>query len=299
MTDDTPAPIDAVLHTDPGCPWGYSASPDLNVLRWRYGAGLRWRLVMIGLAETPERYLRSGYTPAGVSRSHVDYRRRFGMPFGATPRARIVATGRACRAIVATRLQHPGREWAALRALQFGWFCSSGLMDEDEAILASLAGVGGIDAGAVVAAIGDPETEAAYQADRAEARTAAGSPTEAQGKAAMTDGPVRYTAPSLILTTADGRRLEAGGFQSIEAYDVCVANLDPGLRRNPPPRNALSALQAFDHGLTTQEVAAILAPALAEPDRAGAEGALLELAATGWVRRQPLGNDALWQAAGG
>lgn len=298
MPPRTSAFVQAVLHTDPGCPWGYSAGPDLAALRWRYGDGLRWRLVLIGLAETPERYLRSGYTPAGNARSHGDFRRRFGMPFGATPRARIVATGRACRAIVATRLRHPGREWAALRALQFAWFCSPGLMDEDEAIRAALAPVGGIDAEAVVASIDAPETEAAYQADRAEARTAAGSPTEAQGKAAITDGPVRYTAPSLILTAADGRRLEAGGFQSLAAYDVCVANLEPGLHRNPPARDALAAVAAFPDGLTTQEVAAILAPPLTEPDRAAAEGDLLELAAAGRVRRQAVGDDAVWVPAG-
>ena len=62
-------------------------------------------------------------------------------------------------------------------------------------------------------ALDDPAVEAAYQADRAEARTAEGKPTHAQGKAAQSDGPVRYTAPSLIFESggrsARGRRLPA------------------------------------------------------------------------------------------
>jgi predicted DsbA family dithiol-disulfide isomerase len=287
--------LDAVLHIDPACPWAYSASPDLAVLRWRYGDGLRWRLVLIGLAEDPGRYVRAGYTPVGMAARHLEFRRRFGMPFGAAPRPRIAATGRACRAIVAARRVQPGLEWAALRALQFAWFCSDAVLDEDAAIAAALAGADGLDAEAVLAALADPATEREYQRDRAEARRAAGSPTEAQGKAAATDGPVRYTAPSVIFSSPDGRRLEAGGFQSIAAYDVCVANLDASLPRTPAPADPGPALAAVPHGLTTQEVAAILAPPLTDPDRAAAEAALLALVAAGGARRTPLGDDALWR----
>lgn len=290
--------MEVIVFTDPACPWGYSASPDLAVLRWRYGDGLRWRLAMIGLAEDPDRYLAAGYTPTGMAQGHLDFRRRFGMPVGAAPRARLLATGPVCRAVVATRRVRPDREWAALRALQLAWFCSDALLDEPGAIGAALAAVEDLDVPAVLAAMGDPVTEEAYQRDRADARGAAGSPTEAQGKAAATDGPVRYTAPSVVFTAPDGRRLEAGGFQSIAAYDLCVANLDPALPRRPAPEGPAEALAAFDHGLTTQEVAAILAPPLTDPDRPGTEARLLELAAAGRARRTPVGDDALWRAHG-
>src|SRR4051794_15707174 len=292
------AMVHATFFNDPGCPWGYSASPALAVLRRRYGDGLSWRLVTIGLAEDTERYVRSGYAPEREAASTRALGRRFGMPSGATPRERIVAPGRACRAIVATRLQAPAREWAAMRALQFGWFCSAELMDTDAGIRAQLATVPGLEADAVVGAIDSPEVEAAYQADREETRRAAGTPAEAQGKTSTTDGPVRFTAPSVVLTAEDGRRLDAGGFQSLDAYDVCIANLEPGLPRRPEATDAYEAVAAFDHGLTTQEVAAVLAPHLAEPDRIAAEAELLALAAAGRVTRQAVGDDALWATAG-
>jgi 2-hydroxychromene-2-carboxylate isomerase len=289
--------VDATLITDPGCPWAYSANPDFAVLRWRFGDSLTWRIVMIGLAEDTARYERAGYTPARMAQGYLVFRDRFGMPVGAAPRARTTATGRACRAIVAVRLRQPEREWAALRALQFGWFCSDALLDEDEALVAALSAVDGLDARAVVAAIESPEVEEAYQRDRDEARRAAGTPTEAQGKTSTSDGTVRYTAPSVQFTTGDGRSLEAGGFQSIEAYDVCIANLDPALPRRAQPDDAFDAVAAFDHGLTSQEVAAVLAPPLTAPDRRAAEARLLELAAERRVIRTPVGNDALWRVA--
>ncbi|HEX5224598.1 MAG TPA: DsbA family protein [Solirubrobacteraceae bacterium] len=291
------AELEVTHFTDPGCPWAYSASPAMAVLRWRYGAQLRWRLVPIGLAEDTRRYLEAGRTPAATNASWVGYRRRFGMPFTSQPRERIPATGRACRALVATRLLAPGREHDALRALQFAWFTSTLVPDEDDAIAAALAPVDGLDPAAVVAAIDDERTEEAYQRDRAEARSAEGGAGEFQGKARSTDGPVRHSAPSLIFTAADGRSVEAGGFQPIEAYDVLIANVDRSLQRRGAAEDPAAALAEFPGGLVTQELAAVMAPNLADPDRDGAERALVSLAGEGAVRRTPLGDDALWQLA--
>ncbi|MEA2369524.1 MAG: hypothetical protein QOH38_2242 [Thermoleophilaceae bacterium] len=287
----------AVTHySDPGCPWAYSVSPALAVLRWRYGDQLDWRLVTVGLTERPEQYLERGYTPARSARTHMLFR-RYGMPFATEPRRRVAATARACRAIVATRLDHPGHEHEALRALQFGWFTSAAVMDEDEAIVGALrARAPGIDAAAIASRIDDADVTAAYEADRAEARTAAGSPTELQGKAAMTDGPVRYTAPSLVFE-CDGRRLEAGGFQTIEAYDVLIANLDPTLDRAAPPDDPAELLGLIPGGLTTQEVAALMVRANEPPDRGAAESHLIDLVAEGRATRTALGDDALWAPA--
>jgi len=286
----------AVTHfSDPGCPWAYSASPAHAVLRWRYRDQLQWRLVVIGLTEQADQYLRRGYTPAKSARGYLRFRKR-GMPFATQPRERVSATGLACRAIVATRLHAPEYEHAVFRALQFGWFTTPLVFDEPRGLIEALGVIDGFDPEAIVARLDDPAVEAAYQADRAEARTADGSPTHAQGKAAQSDGPVRYTAPSLIFE-AGGRRLEAGGFQPVEAYDVLLANLDPTLERTPPPKDPLEILQALPYGLVTQEVAAVMAGNNEAPDPEAAEAALIDLVADGSVIRQSLGDDALWQPA--
>jgi 2-hydroxychromene-2-carboxylate isomerase len=286
--------IRTTLYTDPACPWAYSATPALTALSWRYRDQLDWELVTIGLRDHVSA---NGYTPARQAASARGFRDRYGMPVAAAPRSRSVATGRACRAVVATRLAHPGREFAAQRAIAFAWFNTSLLLDEDAGIAAALEGVGGIDFAAVVAALDSEAVEAAYASDRARARSAAGGPTEFQGKAAVSDGLVRYTAPSVVFEADDGRRLEAGGFQPLEAYDVLIANLDTTLERSAPPESPLALLEHFPEGLCTQEVAVLLAGNLAEVDRAGAEDMLLELVASGHAERAPLGDDAIWRAA--
>ncbi len=288
--------IDVSWYTDPACPWAYSANPALAVLRWRYGAQLRWRLVTIGLSESTERYASYGFTPARSARHALRFR-RYGMPFATEPRSRLIASARGCRAIVATRLLAPEHELAVYRALQFAWFNSTLLLDEEEDLGRALQAIAGLDAASIVAALDDERVSAAYQADREDARSAAGGPTEFQGKAANSDGRVRFTAPSLVFEAAD-RRLEAGGFQPVEAYDVCVANLDAGLEREPPPDDPLEALRHFPEGLVTQEVAAIMTHGNEAPDRDAAEAALIDCVGDGAVRRLALGDDALWVAAG-
>src|SRR3954471_5657434 len=285
--------VRVTVYNDAGCPWGYSANPAFRVLEWRYGAQLEWRLVLIGLTEVAQEYVERGYTPLRSAEGYARRFRRFGMPLAPSPRARVVGTGRSCRAVVAVRLQAPGREWAAFRALQFAFFTTTLLLDEDEGSAAALRGVDGIDVDSAIAAIDTPAVEEAYQRDRAEARRAAGSPTQLQDKHATTDGPVRYTAPSLVVQHA-ARRLEAGGWQTIEAYDVLVANLIPDGQRRGVPDDPRELLTAFPSGLVTREVAHLLARGNDAPDRVEAEATMLRLVADGTATRTPLGDDALW-----
>jgi 2-hydroxychromene-2-carboxylate isomerase len=280
--------------TDPGCPWAWSASPAHAVLRWRYGDALRWRLVMIGLTEEAEQYVARGYTPARQALGYLRFR-RYGMPLSTQPRRRIAATGRMCRAVVATRLQFPDLELDAFRALQLGMFTGALVLDEDADIAVALERVPGLDVRAVMDAVDDPAVEERYQADRSEARTAEGSPTEFQGKTAQTDGPVRYTAPSLVFA-ADGRTAEAGGFQPVEAYDVVLANLDPTLERRSPPDTPLDVLRESPFPLSTAEVAAVLAHGNEPPDPGAAEAQLVELVDAGSALREEAGDGALWAA---
>ncbi|MCW2955332.1 MAG: hypothetical protein JWO69_201 [Thermoleophilia bacterium] len=285
--------ITATLFQDPGCPWGYSALPALRTIEWRYGAQLDWRLVLIGLAEDPQLYVDRGYTPLASAQGAAGFR-RYGMPITPHVRARMAATSPACRTVVAARLAQPGSEWRVLRALQFAQFTSGGLLDEPGTLRDALSTVTGIDADAIVAAIDGDEVWAAYERDRAETRTAAGTAGALQGKTANSDGLERFTAPSVVFEL-DGRRLDATGFQPVEVYDALIANLDPTLERRAAPADDLaSVFSTFPEGLTTQEVAAILAVGNVPADRGAAEVTLLGLLADGAVRREPLGDDALW-----
>lgn len=288
--------VEVTHFSDPGCPWAYSASPALTALRWRYGDGLRWTLVMIGLAEDASLYERRGYTPLRGAIGYTTFR-RFGMPFQVTPKASMSATSPACRAVVATRLAAPELEDAAFRALQFAQFTTTGVFDDPELLRSALRGVSGLDADAIVAAIGSDAVLAGYEADRAHARTAAGSPTEFQDRAANSDGAVRYTAPSLVFTATGGRSLEAGGFQPLEAYDVLIANLDTSLERRPAAQDPVEVLDAFESPLATAEVAAVMAEHLTAPDLEKTEHALITATAEGRAAHHPTGDGALWSAA--
>jgi 2-hydroxychromene-2-carboxylate isomerase len=292
-----PQVIRATLYTDPACPWGYSASPAQRVLEWRYGEQLEWRLVMIGLREDASGLVARGWDAGTSAARLVEFRRRYGMPFAPVPKARPAGTARGCRAVVAARLLHPGSEWAALRALYLGNFTTPLLLDDDDLIRDALAAAE-LDADAIVDRLDDPDVTQAYERDKAEARLAAGTAAEAQGKTSTSDGPVRFTAPSVVFERED-RQLVAGGWQPVLAYDVLVANLDPTLVREPPPDTPGPLLLRFPGGLTTAEVAALLAEG---PDYVAdleaAETVLVHLVGTGTAIRIPLGQDALWRATG-
>ena len=272
-------PITVRHFSDPGCPWAYSASPALATLRWRYGAQLDWKLTLIGLTERAQQYVDRGYTPERQARGYRNFR-QYGMPFQTQPKHHVAATSRACRAVVAARMEDPALGDAAFRALQLMQFTTPLVLDEDGDLATGLRRVPGLDAPALVARLDDPDVVEAYEADRALARTAAGSPTEFQGKSASTDGAVRYTAPSLVFERGD-TRLEAGGFQPIEAYDVVLANFDTSLERRAPAEDPLEVLEEAPNGLVTAEVAEIMRPSLFPADRGAAEDALIDAAARG------------------
>ncbi|MGB0121558.1 MAG: DsbA family protein [Solirubrobacterales bacterium] len=286
--------ITAKLFTDPSCPFGYSANPALRTIEWRYRDQLDWQLVMIGLSEpdgTP-----MPYTRTELAQSWISLRDSHGMPFSVEPKLRPYTSSRACQAIIAARLIQPGSEWRTLRALQLLHFNSPLMIDDDEQLRAALSSVEGLDADRIVSSLDSREVQDAYRRDWAEARTAAGGPTELQGKSADTPDGVRYTAPSVIFESGSAG-LELGGFQPVEAYDVAIANLDPTLVRSSPADSPLDALMLYPSGLTSQEIAAIMAPHNTDADRSATERELIGLLGERKVTRIPMGHDAVWLAA--
>ena len=186
------AEISVTHFSDPGCPFAYSSSPAFTVLRWRYGDQLRWRLVTIGLSESPRQYEERGYTPARAALGAMHFR-RYGMPFLVAPRERMLATSPAARAIVATRLIQPGREHDAFRALQLAWFNTPLLLDEPQAIGQALATADGLGM-----------SRRSWRRSTTPARLPPTSRTRPRrerpraGRPTSRAGPVRPTAPSAI-----------------------------------------------------------------------------------------------------
>ena len=283
--------------SDPACPWAYSSRPAIARVRWRFGDQLDWRLVMIGLSETAERYEKAGYTPARMASGHRKFEQRFGMPFGSGVKSRLAPSSRACRAVIAAREESMELGYAALRAIQLMQFTTPGLLDDDEHLREALEDVDGLDAAAVVARIDDPAIIALYEEDKARTRSAEGRPTHVQNRHSSSDGPVRYTAPTVIFET-DDRWIEVGGFQPFESYDNALANLDPSLERRPTPERAAEAVLAYPIGLTTAEVASIMRPSdLEDADQHGTERELIAAVETGELVMRPMGTDALWRPA--
>ena len=286
--------IEVVVYNDPVCPWGYSAHPAHRFLEWRYGNQLTWRLVMISLREQPSTV---PFDPARSAAGLTKFRDRYGMPFSLEHKARAAATHRGCRAVVAAGIVEPGSEWRVMRALQLANFNSTLLLDDDDLIHEALRRFPAIDADAIVARLDDPAVEDEYQRQKAEARTAAGTPIETQGKHALADGTPRFTAPSVVFRR-NGQRLDAGGWQTVLSYDVIVANLHPAIEVTLPPESPEPLLERFPEGLTTAEVATLLARSPDYvPDAPAAELALTELVTAGLAQRVAIGSDALWLPA--
>lgn len=295
--NDAVAKLKITHISDPGCPFAYSAMPFITALQWRYGDQLDWRHVLIGLTEHRSQYEERGYTPLMMARGQRGFR-RFGQPFSDEPKPHVAATARACRLVVATRLTAPELEWPVFRALQFVQFTTDLPLDDEAALRTALTYVPQLDADELIGRLDADDVTAAYEADRAEARTAEGGATEFQGKAANTDGKVRFTAPSLLFEAADGRTFEAGGFQPLEVYDAVIANLDPTLTRREAPESPREIIEAFPYALTSREIAQIMTTGIAPVDNAVAEDELLELVAAGEVVGEQFGDSTLWRPAG-
>jgi protein-disulfide isomerase-like protein with CxxC motif len=285
----------AVTHiTDPLCPYAYSFEPVLRALEARYGDQLEFRAVLIGLVSSVEESRARGSSAEGRALSALRFR-RFGMPITPHVRERVIASAPACRLVKAAAQQDERLADALLRALRFAWYTTDLLLDTDPALAAVCGTVDGLDGERAIADKDRPAARAAYEADRREARSPRPEAV-ALRRTANSDGAERHTAPTLVLAAQDGRTAIVPGFQPFEAADVALMNLEPRLRRLPVPELP-ALLAAYPGGLTSQEVARVLADTTAPVDRPAAEQMLTRLVAGGAARRVAVGDDALWISA--
>jgi predicted DsbA family dithiol-disulfide isomerase len=244
-------------YTDPGCPWAYSAEPARRRLDWLYGEGLDWRINVVGLAETRDEQEEKGFTPEKMAEGLKRIAGDHGMPIDTREREAVPATVDACRAVVATRLNAPEREWQLLRCLRVDYF-AGGLLDDPD-LIRDAASTAGIDPGQLKRWMAQDETERVLREDLARAREPMPAARALDYKLANWSGGRRYTCPSYeIERLADGVKISVPGFQPFAAYDVVLANLLPGLERRDPPDDARAVLEWAGTPLASQEVATVM-----------------------------------------
>ena len=290
----------SVTHfTDPGCPWAYSASPALAVLHWRYGDQLAGGWSRSGWPRTRS----ATSTPATRPTRDVGQR----APSAATgcrsrlqPRARVAATSRACRAIVATRLLDPGARarraaGAAARAGSPPRCCSTRTRTSRRRSARRRARRPARSSPRSTT----PPTLAAY-----EARQAADAQRRGRADRLPGQGAPDRRAGALLGAVAGLRergRRAPGGRRLPADRGLRRADRQPRPDARAPSRRRRAAGGAARTSPTVwppQEVAAIMAQNNQPPDRDAAERALIELRRRRRRRaRTPLGDDALWQLA--
>lgn len=250
------AAVRIVEYTDPGCPWAYSAEPFRRRLDWLYGDNLTWDVRMVGLSSSPDDYLARGFTPERQSEAYRRIAHDHGMPIDTRVRPRMAATMPACRAVVAARLNAPGRARTLLRRLRVRNF--SGQLLDDPDTIAAAAGDAGLDPGELERWAGSGETAGALDEDMAAARRPMPAALVLDERLANWSGGRRYTCPSYeIVRVADDVRISVPGFQPFAVYDVITANLVPGVRREDLPATAEDVLRWAGTPLASKEVAVV------------------------------------------
>lgn len=278
------ATVNVTHYTDPGCPFAYSAEPQLWRLKWRYGSQLQWTTRLVGLASSREEYAAKGLTPEIIQAGFKNLEAEVGMPFDLSVREAVAATLPACREVVAAR-EHAGAEVAdaLLRQLRLESIARGGLLDELHT-LRNASHAAGIKSEDLDHWAQSPDTEQALADDLRAARHPVAQALHLKHKLARWDGGWRYTCPSLELES-DGNVAAVAGFVPATAYDVAFANLAPSLERAAAAEDPIEVLTWAGTPLATAEVAAVLEKSKDET-RAALEAA--------GAAEEKVGTDALW-----
>jgi 2-hydroxychromene-2-carboxylate isomerase len=243
-------PLEISLFTDPACPFAFSAEPVRRRLRWHYGDGLVWTVRMIVLTLEPGESER-------LAEGAPTLQRRFGMPIDPAPYPRPVSSEPACRAVVAARVNAPGTEEALLRRLRVRTMLG-GLLDDPDLIAGAARDVG-LDPHRLAEWCASEEVTLALGADITAARRPAPAADALDHKLGGPRDERRYTAPSYeIVRPEDGVTAVVPGLNPVEAYEVAIANLAPGLERRAKPASVEELLAWAGEPLATAEVAAVM-----------------------------------------
>jgi hypothetical protein len=208
----------------------------------------------------------------------------------------------ACRAVVAARVNAPGSEEALLRRLRVRTM-RGGLLDDPD-LIAGAAREAGLDPDRVAEWSATEEVTLALGADITAARRPAPAADALDHKLGGPREERRYTAPSYEITRPeDGVTAVVPGFNPVEAYEVAIANLAPGLDRRAKPASVEEVLRWAGEPLATAEIAAVMqigaggARGARPGRRRAAGGRRLLLVARRRVSRRPGAAVRRWGAA--
>jgi predicted DsbA family dithiol-disulfide isomerase len=135
--------VSVSYHTDPACPWSWSAEPAIRKLMTEFADGLRWRFVMAGLArdlapgDSP-----SAPLPAATRAALMDEWLRVGAETSAPldpllwSEGPLRTTYPACMAVKAAAEQADDRGYGYLRRLREAIMCERRKLDGAEALIA-------------------------------------------------------------------------------------------------------------------------------------------------------------------
>jgi predicted DsbA family dithiol-disulfide isomerase len=270
--------LSITVFTDPSCPFGFSAAPDLLALRWLYGDQIEWQTRLVLLADERRELSALGITSQMLVDNETNLANEYGMPITPFERDFLVAAKLGDVAVKAVQLNRPELGERYLRALQVAWHTDRREIDKDETIFAVAEEIG-IDREDLKRWRDDPATLAALDADVEAARDpmlAATGPLD--HKLAGPDDQRRYTCPSLeIHSLSDPTvKLVAPGFQNHLAYDLMIANADPKIERRDYAEDPLEVLRWADWPLAAVEVGRVMGKGREEAEKALRESGAID-----------------------
>ncbi len=236
------ADVEVVEYTDPGCSWAWGTEPKRRLLRWRHGDRLAWRRVMGGLVGDMGNYL-DGFDPEAEAPRMARYWAKVGattgMPHPARLRWMYRSTEPAGRAVKAAERQGDDVAERVLRRLREATFVIGEPPDDQDRILAAVAGVPGLDRDRLAADLASPEVDAAFRADWEETRRPNDhvlhheADAEGGGRAKHTEGHWRYVFPTLIVRGPQGE-VTVAGWKPLGDYLAALEAVAPGVTAGAP-----------------------------------------------------------------
>jgi predicted DsbA family dithiol-disulfide isomerase len=264
----TPLPeqpvVEVVEYTDPLCPWAWGSEPVFRRLRAASAGRVVWRRVFGILFDDTDD---PPPDPAAETAWYARYVEEISGHTGAPRAARLarVAASSWPASLVAKAAERQGADVAerVLRRLRESVFVLGEPADTAERALSAVRGCPELDLTRLTADAASAEVRERVRADHAEARrpvrearsVRAASPHPGAAKETA-DGAFRYALPTVLVRSADTRRLVPGR-RDYEEYADAVAAVS---HRPLPPPPVLPAAQALErYGTLTDPERRLLA----------------------------------------